>query len=146
MSLGSNILPEENLPRAIQALGEQSQVLALSSIWKGPAVGAEAPDFLNAAAEVATTHLAATFEKEVLAPIENALGRVRTKDKFAPRTIDLDLIIFDDNLLDPKLWELDYLLLPFAEIRPYFAQPDSGQTLAKLAEQRRGYTLLSKWR
>ncbi len=81
-------------------------------------MGSPGPRFLNAIAWISTPLDLDKFKAEVLAPIEQALGRVRTADKNAPRTIDLDVIVFDERVLDNNLWQRDFIVLPLAELRP----------------------------
>jgi 2-amino-4-hydroxy-6-hydroxymethyldihydropteridine diphosphokinase len=119
IGLGSNIEPEKNLPLAAAALAAQTHLLALSSAWKSPAIGTHGPDFYNAAAKIHTPQSDPDALKlALLRPIEASLGRIRTADKFAPRTIDLDILVFDDQILDPDIWKYAYLALPLAEIAP----------------------------
>ena len=65
--------------------------------------------------------------------IEQELGRIRTFDKFAPRTIDLDTIIFDNCIIDPELWTQNFIALPISEIRPDIINPNTNQTLQQTA-------------
>ena len=72
--------------------------------------------------------------------LEHGLGRVRTKDRFAPRTIDLDLLLFDDLVADFGDWSIPdeslaqpHALVPLAEIAPSWVPPGRTQTLGELA-------------
>ncbi len=114
--LGSNILPEVNIPLAVQKLNQVLHPLAISSTWESPAVGSNGPNFLNAIGLYTTDLDQETLKKQILRPLEEQLGRVRQKDKYAPRTIDLDIIIWDGVVLDSNLWRYAYISLPFAEI------------------------------
>ena len=100
------------------ALRARGGLLAISSAWKSALVGSSDPDFLNAAAKFASHLSAEELKNEVEQPIEKELGRVRSADRFAPRTIDLDIVIFDDKELDPDIWNFAYLALPLSEILP----------------------------
>ncbi len=114
--LGSNIRAKEFLPQAVEHLREHLVVLRTSSVWESHAVGSDGPAFLNAAV-LAMTHLDAGSLKElVIRPVEAQLGRVRTQDKSAPRTIDIDLILFDQQVEDPDLWTLAHIAVPVSEI------------------------------
>jgi 7,8-dihydro-6-hydroxymethylpterin-pyrophosphokinase len=73
------------------------------------------------------------LKRNVLRPIESELGRVRTYDKYAPRPIDLDIVIYAGELYDPALWIYAYLALPVAEVLPGYAQPQTGERLENLA-------------
>jgi len=135
IGLGSNIEPEVNLPRAVAALRARGGLLAVSSAWKSAPVGTTGPNFLNAAARFATPFSAEELKSEVLRPIENELGRVRGADRFAPRTIDLDILIFDEQELDPDIWDLAYLALPLSEILPHYRHNQTGEGLVDAAAQ-----------
>ena len=67
----------------------------------------------------------------ILGEIENSLGRIRTEDKNAPRTIDLDIIVFNNELLDANIFELDHLILPLADLLPELFSDQYGCTLAQ---------------
>ncbi len=131
--LGSNIHPEENIRQAIHLLRQRTRLLALSTCWETAAVGSSGPNFLNIGACIATPLDAASLKEQVLAPIEKQLGRVRTADKNAPRTIDLDITIFDGQVLDTELWRRVYLAIIFAELSPGLINPETGETLKAAA-------------
>ncbi len=133
LGLGSNIEAERHLPRAVQWLREAAPVVAVSSVWEGPAVGTTGPPFLNAALALRSPLSAAALKARLLRPIEHALGRVRTADKFAPRPIDLDILIHHGVELDPDLWRLAHIAVPLAEILPDWRHPHSGERLAEVA-------------
>ncbi len=116
--LGSNIRPEVHLPLAIELLRESVEIRRASSVWETPPVGSEGANFLNAAILVDTPLDAVALKEQVLTPLEARLGRVRTADKNAARTIDLDLVVFNGVLLDPSLWEHAFRAVPMAELLP----------------------------
>ncbi len=133
LSLGSNIAPAENLKQAVELLRAELPVLAISRAWKSPAVGAPGPDFLNAAILVCTDLPQAALKEKIIHPIEMRLGRRRSQDKYAPRTIDIDIIIYGDAVLDSMLWTHAHLALPVAELLPGLVEPDSGRSLEQIA-------------
>ena len=130
--LGSNIQPEQNIPRAVAQLQRQLTVLQVSSLWRSDAIGSSGPDFLNGALLVSTPLDADALKEQVIRPLEAQLGRVRTEDKNAPRTIDIDIILFDKVLLDPNLWKYAHRAVPVAELFPDY-QSDSGEYLKDAA-------------
>jgi 2-amino-4-hydroxy-6-hydroxymethyldihydropteridine diphosphokinase len=136
LSLGSNIQPAENIRRAVDLLREQAEQIAFSACYETRAVGSSAsPNFYNMAACL-TTHLNAdTLKHSLIAPIETRLGRIRTADKNAPRTIDLDIIIIDQQVLDPDLWRRVHLALPLSELIPNLINPASEETLLQVAQR-----------
>jgi 2-amino-4-hydroxy-6-hydroxymethyldihydropteridine diphosphokinase len=110
-------------------------VQAVSRIWKTSAVGSPGPDFLNAAALIATVFSEAQLRKEILRPVESMLGRIRTHDPNAPRTIDLDILMFDGVILDHQLWEYPHMAVPVGELIPDYIDRTSGNRAADIATQ-----------
>ncbi len=132
--LGSNIQPEANLWQAVRLLQDQMTVLKASSVWETSSVGSGGPNFLNAALLVAVSLEDIALKEQVLRPIEARLGRVRTADKNAPRTIDLDIILFDGRLLDPSLWVHAHRAVPVSELLPQY-RSETGETLQQAAKR-----------
>ena len=130
--LGSNIEPEVNLPLSVSLLQSHVTVLQTSSVWESHAVGSDGPNFLNAAVVALTPLDADSLKEDVLGPLELEMGRIRTEDKNSPRTIDIDLILFDQQLLDWELWEYGHLAVPIAEVLPDY-QSKSGEYLKDVA-------------
>jgi 2-amino-4-hydroxy-6-hydroxymethyldihydropteridine diphosphokinase len=135
--LGSNINPVHNTRKAVALLSERVTVQAVSTCWQTPPVGTDGPDFLNTAVCIHTDLDFQLLKTEVLHAVERQLGRVRTADKYAPRPIDLDIMIYDGQILEPDLWTLAYLALPAAELVPDLQHADSGRRLADIAENLR---------
>jgi 2-amino-4-hydroxy-6-hydroxymethyldihydropteridine diphosphokinase len=99
LSLGSNIRPERHLPAAVAQLRRFGRVKVVSSAWQSAPVGlAEQPDFVNAAVLLETPLSASALREQAITTIENELGRVRTENKNAPRTIDIDIMLFNDEV------------------------------------------------
>lgn len=145
IALGSNIDPETNLPLAAARLSELGNPIAISTVYQNPAIADEPqPDYLNAAVLIETALDPLTIRKK-LREIEADLGRIRTEDKFAPRTIDLDLCILGDRVLDhellslpdPDLLKRAHLAVTLAELRPDFLHPITGDSLEKIAHELR---------
>ncbi len=134
LSIGSNINPVSNTLLAIERLRQAATLNAVSTIWDTPAVGSEGPRFLNATAWISTPLSASELKNQVITPIENELGRLRTEDKYAPRTIDMDIIIFDEHVLDQNLWSREFLAIPTAELRPDLVEPSSGMSLNEIVQ------------
>lgn len=133
--LGSNIDPARNIRLGALELKAHLSVIKASSVWLTPAVGTTGPDFYNAAVTCTTDLDADSIKFTILRPIEEKLGRVRTTDKYAPRTIDLDVIILNNQVLDKRLWKTAFMFLPIAEITPDFPHPDGSVTLAQIASR-----------
>jgi 2-amino-4-hydroxy-6-hydroxymethyldihydropteridine diphosphokinase len=126
ISLGSNIEPLHYLPEAVRALRRLGDSMRVSKAYQNPAVGRQAqPDFINAAVSLQTDLDPPALRRE-LRRIERQLGRVRTQDKYAPRTIDLDLCLLGDRVIDD-----DDFKLP--EVAPDMIYPLTGETLSAVA-------------
>lgn len=130
--LGSNINPRENLQKALALLNQLCTITAKSRIFETKAVGSDGPDFLNQAVMINTDGGAAEFKRDIIDPIEIALKRVRVDNKYAPRTIDIDLIIFDAEILDENLWKYKFIALPVSDILPDLMHPDTNRTLREI--------------
>lgn len=135
LGLGSNISPSENLKSSIYLLGRLVPINAVSGVWQTPSLGSPGPDFLNAAALITTQLSADDLRSNILRPIENLLGRIRTTDPNAPRTIDLDILIFDGKLLDVDLWSYAHMAVPVAEILPSIIDSETGEKAFVIAEK-----------
>ena len=142
LTLGSNIEPERHLPAALDELDALLGIEALSAIYEAEPVGSPGtPRFLNAAVRVRTDRAPLALKLEVIRPLERRLGRVRTGDPNAPRTIDIDIaavegvvVVGGDLLLpDPDIVSRAHLALPLADVAPGFRHPTEGLTLAEIA-------------
>lgn len=148
LSLGSNIQPEQHLPAAVRALAEFGRLRAVSRVWESPPFGvsrhAESGNFLNGAILLETELSAASICDEVVPQVERKLGRVRDpRDKNAPRTIDVDLSLFNDEVLtvgrhlipDPAILTRAFVARPLAEVAPDYRHPVAERTLAEFADE-----------
>jgi 2-amino-4-hydroxy-6-hydroxymethyldihydropteridine diphosphokinase len=142
IELGSNIKPEEHLPRAVAALARLGRVEAVSAAYQTEPFGPPGqPHFVNAAVRL-LTELAPIDLRQELRAVEYALGRRRSADRYAPRPIDLDLCMYgqpplqSDELAlpDPDILARPYLARTLAEVAPDLVHPLTGQTLAELAQ------------
>lgn len=136
VALGSNLTqPEAQVNQAFDALARlpDSRLLVRSSLYRSAPVGyADQPDFINAVAQI-ETRLAPHDLLQSLLGIEQEFGRVR-EFRNAPRTLDLDLLLYDDirfhepglTLPHPRMHERAFVLLPLLEIDPICAIPGRG--------------------
>jgi len=138
LSLGSNVQPEQHLRAAIDALRARFGKIVVSPVYRVPAVGFDGPDFLNAAA-VIDSDLDPFALTQWLQALERDNGRMRGAVKFSDRTLDVDLVYFDDLVLDLPQLQLPrpelghaFVLRPLADIAPGFIDPVRGVSLAEL--------------
>ena len=134
-----------NLGDAAQALRDALNALLgvpgvrlvqASGLYRTAPIDSSGPDYVNAVAQVATT-LTAPALLDALQSIENAAGRERPY-RNAPRTLDLDLLLYGDARIDsprlsvphPRLWERAFVLVPLAEIAPHLVPPAALQAVA----------------
>ena len=119
IAAGSNIEPAKNIKKAVQLLSQKVKITGISTVYQTqPIDRPEQQSYYNCVLKVETDIQPKKLKYEILGAIETELGRVRTADKYAPRTIDLDLNIYD-NLTG----EIDGIVLPDSQIteRPFMA-------------------------
>ncbi len=136
---GSNLEKERHLPEAIRLLRRHRRidVERVSRFFESASVGGPqgAPNYFNAAI-VACTDLPPEELRAELRAIESALGRVRTDDPDAPRTIDLDIAYYGDvvaefagwSLPDPNAVKEAHVAVPIADVAPDWVHPETGST------------------
>ncbi|MBN2257012.1 MAG: 2-amino-4-hydroxy-6-hydroxymethyldihydropteridine diphosphokinase [Anaerolineaceae bacterium] len=133
--IGSNIEPVINVRRALVELCHYGIIMKISRTWQTPAYGSQGPDFINLAVEFVTPHSLDSLKSDAITSIENKLGRIRTDDINAPRTIDIDVILFDGKLLDPSIWTHVHSAITIAELLPQLLNPDTKETLDIVANR-----------
>jgi 2-amino-4-hydroxy-6-hydroxymethyldihydropteridine diphosphokinase len=147
ISIGSNIAPEENVRKAIGLLGRQVRITGLSTVYfTEPVNRPEQPPYYNCVIAIDTPLSPLELKRTVLRPIEDELGRVRSEDKFAPRTIDLDLILYGDVVMKtgelvlpgPEIRNRPFLAGPLFELAPDLIMPDSKEPISVIASRMRG--------
>lgn len=144
IGLGSNRdEPARQVKRALTEMDAlaNTRVLRHSRLYRTPPWGPVAgqPDYANAVAEVETELTPEALLRAVLA-IEAAHGRVR-RERWGPRTLDLDLLLYDDLIMDtikltlphPRLAERAFVLVPLAELAPSLRVPGVGPVAELLA-------------
>lgn len=144
LSLGSNINPEQNLRAAIQQLANYGTIQAISSLWETAPVGyPDQANYFNAALILETALSAQQLREEAIETIEQALHRVRTSNPNAPRTMDIDIVLFNQDVLafgkrqipHPDILTRAFVTVPLAEIAPDYLHPVTGTRLADIAQQ-----------
>ncbi|RVU30339.1 2-amino-4-hydroxy-6-hydroxymethyldihydropteridine diphosphokinase [Neptunomonas marina] len=139
LSLGSNIDRYKHISAALDALAELFGELDISSVFESEAVGFNGNPFLNLAVGV-TTDLSVGELLSVLKAIEDNNGRTRGGAKFAPRTLDIDILTYDERVGDIDGVQLPrdeilynaFVLWPLAEIAPRDYHPIEQQTYSAL--------------
>ncbi|MGL5358822.1 MAG: 2-amino-4-hydroxy-6-hydroxymethyldihydropteridine diphosphokinase [Shewanella sp.] len=141
ISLGSNIEPVQHLQSGLLALRRGFGPLELSSMYASQAVGFNGADFLNMVASAETSWDIAEVVAR-LKLIEREHGRTLGAKKFSPRTLDLDLLLYDDLVCDtpvalPRAEILSnaFVLWPLAELSPTLNHPLAQQTYGQLWQQ-----------
>ena len=118
IGLGSNIDPEANLEQAVLELKSRFKVSKRSQWTRTKPIGIQdQPDFYNGALLMETELEQQNLKKE-LKRIEDILGRDRSLPKFGPRTIDLDILIWNKKVVDKDYYERDFLRKGVEEIIP----------------------------
>lgn len=144
LSLGSNLDKERNLPQAVRLLAAHGRLRAVSAVYETAPVGnPDDPAFFNAAVALETDLPPAELKQQVLAGIERQLGRQRSADPNAPRTIDIDISLYDQAMLDlgkrhipdPEILRFAHVAVPLAELAPDYRHPETGETLAQIAQR-----------
>ena len=109
ISVGSNIDPFSNIVKAVKLLGQIVNILAQAPQVKTKPIGIlNQRDFINGAFLIETS-MAQTALKDQLKEIEKQLGRVKQVEKFGPRTIDLDIAVWNGQIVDKDFYERDFL-------------------------------------
>jgi len=116
IGIGSNIEPQQNIAMALSFLRQEQEFISVSTLIRTSPIGMpDQPDFLNGAAKILTAMEIADF-KNYLKVIEDRLKRDRTAPKFGPRTIDLDIVKWDGEIIDPDYYNRDFLKTAVDEI------------------------------
>lgn len=109
VGIGSNINPQDNIKSALQKITSGQELIAISSMVITKPIGiTDQADFVNGAAKIVTA-LAQDDFKRYLKEIEDQLGRDRSLPKYGPRTIDLDIIVWNGQVVDMDYYSRDFL-------------------------------------
>lgn len=142
VAAGSNVEPRTKLRLALNALQQRFGPLKVSPAYQNEAVGFSGDDFINLVVGF-ETQLELADILPILHEIENRCGRPRHAPKFAPRAMDLDLLLYGDLVCDtpaatlprPDLIKRAYMLRPMAEIAPQLKHPVLGKTFSALWQE-----------
>ncbi len=141
IAIGSNIDPAANVRLALLSLANQAHLTGISMVYRTAALGRpEQLPYYNCVAEIETEMPPLQLKQTLLRTIENDLGRIRKADRFASRTIDLDLIVYGDQevedeglrLPDPEIMERPFLAIPLYELAPDLVLAGSSRPIAEI--------------
>ncbi len=129
LGIGSNIMPQENIRLSLEKLINHFNITNISPVFiTSPLGGPPQPDFYNCVLEGTprTNIKPIAFKLEVLRKIEDDLGRRRSSDKYAPREIDIDILIFDNQVFEssdckipsPEIYERDFVFAGLLYLNP----------------------------
>jgi dihydroneopterin aldolase/2-amino-4-hydroxy-6-hydroxymethyldihydropteridine pyrophosphokinase len=141
IAVGSNIDPGQNVKRAIVRLVNEFGPLEVSTVYLTEPIPEGQPPYYNCVVRVKTA-LSPLSVKRILRGIEDELGRVRTSDKYAPRTIDLDLIVYGNLVIknseltipDPEIANRPFLAIPLFELEPDLVIPSLNKSIRELVK------------
>lgn len=139
LSLGSNVEPQRYLPAAIVALRERFGEIGVSPAYRSKSVGFDGADFVNLAVGL-DTELSPEALNDWLHALEDRHGRRRDVPRYADRTLDIDIVLYDALVLDgPGHLQIPrnelqhaFVLRPIADIAPQVRHPRSGLSMAEL--------------
>ena len=151
LGIGSNIDRRANIRCAVELLRERFGEVKVSPVYRSRAVGFEGPDFYNLVCIVDTELEIGELQSE-LRRIETSRGRQRTDERFLSRTLDIDILLFDDADLHDLGYDVPrseitryaFVLKPLADLAPTLRHPESGiefQELWRQLEAREGSSL-----
>lgn len=141
IGVGSNIEPEKNIMKAFNMLKEKLTMAATSVFYYTPPLkNLDQDDYCNGVWKITTGLTPYVLKYDVLRGIESVLGRIRGKDKYAPRSIDLDILIFGNEVIkteelvipDPDVYMRPFVCIPIYEISPDLIVPDTGKTIKEI--------------
>ncbi len=138
-SIGSNINREKNVKFAISHLKKKYGPVTFSPVYETKAVGFIGNDFYNLVGSF-TTELSIHQLRDQFDRFEQQTGRIKTGHHFEDRTLDLDILFYDEiqyqddriTIPHPDVVEYDFILLPLSELSPDFTHPILGETLKTL--------------
>ena len=143
IGIGSNINPEDSIARALEFLSEKVQIRSISTFYRTEALERpDQPDYLNGVVKIETDLPPLELKSNVLLNIEKTLGRVRTDDKYAPRTIDFDILVYADEVIDcpeltipdPDITARSFVAIPLHELAPDLILPGSEEPIRTVVQ------------
>jgi 2-amino-4-hydroxy-6-hydroxymethyldihydropteridine diphosphokinase len=138
LGIGSNVDPQKHLSLGIRELGRQFGVLELSNIYRNASIGFDGDEFMNLVVGLETDASPAQIHASIDA-IHALAERKRGESRYAPRTLDIDILLYDDLVLDdppvrvPRddILKYSFVLGPLAEIAPTLRHPETGRLITE---------------
>ncbi|MBN2440059.1 MAG: 2-amino-4-hydroxy-6-hydroxymethyldihydropteridine diphosphokinase [Spirochaetales bacterium] len=136
IGVGSNINPEKNIPSALGLLKKETEICSTSTFYYTKALNnKDQADYCNGVWKISTSLPAYDLKFYVLREIESTLGRSRSKDPYASRPIDLDILLYGKEIIntddltipDPDIYTRPFISIPLLEIAPDLMIPDTGE-------------------
>lgn len=136
LGLGSNIDAEKNLSLAVKELRVRYGELRTSAVYQSASVGFDGDDFLNLVVELQSNSTAIDICREIEV-LHNLAGRNRKSDKWGSRQLDIDLLLYNDWVVDERpvrvprsdILEYSFVLRPLAELAPALKHPVTGKSM-----------------
>jgi 2-amino-4-hydroxy-6-hydroxymethyldihydropteridine diphosphokinase len=139
LGVGSNVDADHHVRAGLAALRQGFGTVSVSPVYRSTAVGFEGDDFLNLVVKIETT-LQPLELKRWLNELENRNGRLRDVAKFSDRTLDIDILLYDDlyvrlpglSLPRGEILDFAHVLKPLADLAPELVHPVNKQSFASL--------------
>src|SRR4030042_6162071 len=141
IGVGSNINPELYIEKALDLLKKRVEVTGISSFYKTkPLFNKNINDFINGVWQINTALEPDKLKYDILKIIEKKLHRKKIKDKYSSRTIDLDLLLYNNKIIyndkikipDPDIYTRAFILMPLYELDPKIILPDTGKYIKEI--------------
>jgi len=143
VGIGSNIHPEQNIVMGLNLISSTENIVMVSNFYRTKPIGKpDDPVFINGV--VAIKSACSPLElKENLRKIELSCGRIRTNDPYAPRTLDLDILLYGNSVIrensivipDPDIRSRDFIAIPLFELNPSAVLPDTGEPISNIVKK-----------
>jgi 2-amino-4-hydroxy-6-hydroxymethyldihydropteridine diphosphokinase len=145
LGIGSNVDADSHVRAGLAELRQHFGKIEISPVYRSRAVGFDGDDFLNLAACIQTDFQPLQL-KQWLNDLENRYGRLRNVEKFSDRTLDIDILLYDDlyvrlpelSLPRGEILSFAHVLKPLADLAPDLVHPVMGVPIAQLWQQFQG--------
>ena len=144
IGVGSNINPEINIIKALKLLNEKIKILETSTFYKTKAISNESQaDYLNGVWKTTTNIDPVKLKFKILRNIESRLNRIRNNNRYSSRTIDLDILLYDNKVIkekniiipDPDIYTRSFIAYPLYELNKTGTEliiPDTAKSISSI--------------